>query len=185
MRILITGGNGQLGRALRAALAADDVVALGHAELDITDVSAVKRALAEARPRGGRTILRSDQAAQRRAAVVRRTQRFEAHLERLPGEVRDGSDDQREEPLLQPLGHELRAGTNDQRVVVETDALGVLQPGGEVRPRDVLGEVTEGVLPEHASVSVQVGPPPRAPRVPGLDDRVLDARNTSGCHAPA
>jgi len=50
MRILITGGNGQLGRALQAALAGDDVVALGHAELDITDAAAVRRALAEARP---------------------------------------------------------------------------------------------------------------------------------------
>jgi dTDP-4-dehydrorhamnose reductase len=50
MRILITGGNGQLGRALRTMLAADDVVALGHGDLDITDAGAVKRVLAEARP---------------------------------------------------------------------------------------------------------------------------------------
>ncbi len=50
MRILISGGNGQLGRALVRALAGDDVVALGHGELDITDAGAVKRALAEARP---------------------------------------------------------------------------------------------------------------------------------------
>ena len=50
MRILITGGNGQLGRALQTVLAGDDVVALGHGELDITDAGAVKRALAEARP---------------------------------------------------------------------------------------------------------------------------------------
>ncbi|HET8945326.1 MAG TPA: dTDP-4-dehydrorhamnose reductase [Dehalococcoidia bacterium] len=49
MRILITGANGQLGRALVVALV-DDVVALGHGELDITDAGAVRRALAEARP---------------------------------------------------------------------------------------------------------------------------------------
>lgn len=50
MRIVITGANGQLGRALVAALADDDVVALGHSELDITDAGAVSRALADARP---------------------------------------------------------------------------------------------------------------------------------------
>jgi len=50
MRILITGGNGQLGRALQTALAGDDVVSLGHGELDITDAAVVRRALAEARP---------------------------------------------------------------------------------------------------------------------------------------
>ncbi len=50
MRILITGANGQLGRALVGLLADDDVVAPGHAELDITDAGAVKKALAEARP---------------------------------------------------------------------------------------------------------------------------------------
>ncbi len=51
MRILITGGTGQLGRALLAALSEDDVVALGHAELDVTDHDAVVRALEATRPR--------------------------------------------------------------------------------------------------------------------------------------
>jgi dTDP-4-dehydrorhamnose reductase len=44
VRVLITGGHGQLGRALQAALTADEVTALGHSDLDITDpqrVSAV------------------------------------------------------------------------------------------------------------------------------------------------
>lgn len=50
MRILLTGANGQLGRALQTALTDDAVVALGHDELDITDAGAVGRALAEARP---------------------------------------------------------------------------------------------------------------------------------------
>ncbi len=50
MRILITGANGQLGLALQTALRDDGIVALGHGQLDITDASAVRRALAEARP---------------------------------------------------------------------------------------------------------------------------------------
>ncbi len=50
MRILITGADGQLGRALQAALVADEVVALGRDELDITDAAAVRAALNEARP---------------------------------------------------------------------------------------------------------------------------------------
>lgn len=37
MRILITGGNGQLGRALQRTLPSDDVLAFDHAEFDITD----------------------------------------------------------------------------------------------------------------------------------------------------
>jgi len=45
MRILITGGRGQLGRALQTALEGDDVIALGHAELDVTDRKPVREAL--------------------------------------------------------------------------------------------------------------------------------------------
>jgi dTDP-4-dehydrorhamnose reductase len=45
MRILITGGTGQLGRSLRRALAAHDVRALGHAELDITEPRSVDDAV--------------------------------------------------------------------------------------------------------------------------------------------
>lgn len=44
MKVLITGGHGQLGRAVLSALAADEVTAVGHSDLDITDpqqVSAV------------------------------------------------------------------------------------------------------------------------------------------------
>lgn len=50
MRIFITGADGQLGRALQTALADDEVVALGHADLDITDGGALRQAVAEARP---------------------------------------------------------------------------------------------------------------------------------------
>ena len=50
MRILITGGHGQLGKALQAALSGDDVIAFGHAELDITDATSVRNTLAEAHP---------------------------------------------------------------------------------------------------------------------------------------
>jgi dTDP-4-dehydrorhamnose reductase len=45
MRILITGGTGQLGRSLQHALAAHDVLALGHAELDITEQRSVDAAV--------------------------------------------------------------------------------------------------------------------------------------------
>lgn len=45
MRILITGGRGQLGRELQAALAAHTVSAPGHPELDVTDAAAVERAV--------------------------------------------------------------------------------------------------------------------------------------------
>lgn len=50
MRILITGGQGQLGQALRNALTGDEVHALGHADLDITDETALHRILSELRP---------------------------------------------------------------------------------------------------------------------------------------
>ena len=46
MRILITGGTGQLGRSLQRALQSHDVLALGHAELDVTNESAVDAAFA-------------------------------------------------------------------------------------------------------------------------------------------
>src|SRR3972149_4618143 len=49
MRILITGGRGQLGRALQA-LAQRQVFALGHAEMDVTDADAVRRAVGVLRP---------------------------------------------------------------------------------------------------------------------------------------
>ena len=50
MRVLITGGKGQLGRALQAALAGHEMAALGHADLGITGAEAVQRAIAAARP---------------------------------------------------------------------------------------------------------------------------------------
>src|SRR3990172_5609216 len=50
MRILITGGRGQLGRSLEDALAQHQVSVLGHDELDITDAEAVARALDKLRP---------------------------------------------------------------------------------------------------------------------------------------
>jgi dTDP-4-dehydrorhamnose reductase len=50
MRVLVTGASGQLGIALLSSLRAHDVVALGHAQLDITHTEAVRRAIAGARP---------------------------------------------------------------------------------------------------------------------------------------
>jgi len=50
MRTLITGGRGQLGRALQEALARHQVFAVGHAEMDVTDADAVRRAVDELRP---------------------------------------------------------------------------------------------------------------------------------------
>ncbi|GAF92694.1 unnamed protein product, partial [marine sediment metagenome] len=50
MRILITGGRGQLGRGLQQALSAETVLALGHHELDVTDAAAVRRAVGRFRP---------------------------------------------------------------------------------------------------------------------------------------
>ncbi len=50
MRVLITGGQGQLGRALRAALVEHALSAPGHAELDVTDAAQVERAIDSFRP---------------------------------------------------------------------------------------------------------------------------------------
>ena len=50
MRVFITGGDGQLGRALRRLLPAGDVTACDRAALDVTDIRAVRTVLAEARP---------------------------------------------------------------------------------------------------------------------------------------
>ncbi len=52
MRVLVTGGRGQLGRALDAACRrrGDVAIALGRDELDVRDPRAVERALREARP---------------------------------------------------------------------------------------------------------------------------------------
>lgn len=47
-RILLTGSGGMLGRDLLDALAGRDVVALGRAELDVTDAAAVDAAVADA-----------------------------------------------------------------------------------------------------------------------------------------
>lgn len=47
MRILITGGVGQLGRALQKALADDEVCAPGHNELDVTHAEAVRNAICD------------------------------------------------------------------------------------------------------------------------------------------
>lgn len=52
MRVLITGGHGQLGReaALTWGAAGDDVVAVDRDELDVTDRSAVRAAVSQLRP---------------------------------------------------------------------------------------------------------------------------------------
>ncbi len=50
MRVLITGGRGQLGRALQESLAQHQVSALDLPEMDVTDPEAVQRAFDELRP---------------------------------------------------------------------------------------------------------------------------------------
>jgi dTDP-4-dehydrorhamnose reductase len=50
VRILITGGRGQLGGELQQALSAETVLALGRQELDVTDAAAVGRAVGRFRP---------------------------------------------------------------------------------------------------------------------------------------
>ena len=51
MKVVVTGAAGLVGRALRELYAAtDDVVALGHRDLDITDAVAVDRTVSELRP---------------------------------------------------------------------------------------------------------------------------------------
>lgn len=50
MRVLITGGRGQLGLALQKAFAGEDVNALGHSDLDVTDEDAVLNAFDELTP---------------------------------------------------------------------------------------------------------------------------------------
>jgi dTDP-4-dehydrorhamnose reductase len=50
VRILITGGRGQLGRELQQALSAETVLAQDLPELDITDAAAVSRAVGQFRP---------------------------------------------------------------------------------------------------------------------------------------
>jgi dTDP-4-dehydrorhamnose reductase len=44
VRLLITGGRGQLGRALQAALSGHELLAPGHASLDVTDAERVREA---------------------------------------------------------------------------------------------------------------------------------------------
>ncbi len=50
MRILITGGTGQLGRSLVRALASHDVRALGRKDVDVTDAASVADAVAQYAP---------------------------------------------------------------------------------------------------------------------------------------
>ena len=50
MRILITGGNGQLGRALQTAFTSDEVEAFGHSDLDITNREQVSRTISRHQP---------------------------------------------------------------------------------------------------------------------------------------
>ncbi|MDP2948509.1 MAG: dTDP-4-dehydrorhamnose reductase [Chloroflexota bacterium] len=45
MRILITGGRGQLGRELQQVLSSETALPLGHRELDVTDGAAIRQAI--------------------------------------------------------------------------------------------------------------------------------------------
>lgn len=50
MRILLTGAGGQLGQALQRGFSRHEIVALGHRELDIGDLAAVRSAVDQVRP---------------------------------------------------------------------------------------------------------------------------------------
>lgn len=50
MRILTTGGDGQLGRALRRALQGHEIIAPAESALDVTDAALVRSAVGDARP---------------------------------------------------------------------------------------------------------------------------------------
>ena len=51
MKILISGANGQVGWELQRALAPlGEVLALGHAQLDLADADAIRQALRHAAP---------------------------------------------------------------------------------------------------------------------------------------
>ncbi|MEE8386929.1 MAG: sugar nucleotide-binding protein, partial [Dehalococcoidia bacterium] len=50
MRVLITGGRGQLGRALQDALAQHEVVAMDLPEMDVTDANVVQHYFDDLRP---------------------------------------------------------------------------------------------------------------------------------------
>jgi len=50
VKILLTGAAGQLGTALQASLRAHELIALGHSQLDITSLTAVRDAVAAHRP---------------------------------------------------------------------------------------------------------------------------------------
>ena len=50
MRILLAGAAGQLGRSLQQTLGSHDVVACAHDQLDIADLAAVRRSVADAKP---------------------------------------------------------------------------------------------------------------------------------------
>jgi len=50
MRVLITGANGQLGRELQRALAAHELRAVSHGELDITDTAALGNGITRFQP---------------------------------------------------------------------------------------------------------------------------------------
>ena len=47
MRVLVTGGQGQLGSALGRALRQHEVLAPGHAELDVTSLDSTLAAVAD------------------------------------------------------------------------------------------------------------------------------------------
>ena len=48
--ILVTGGSGQLGLALQHALASEEVTALSHSDLDVTDETAVLETIDDLTP---------------------------------------------------------------------------------------------------------------------------------------
>ncbi len=50
MRILVTGGNGQVGARVAEHLPGHDVLTVGHAELDIADREAVEQLVGEFAP---------------------------------------------------------------------------------------------------------------------------------------
>jgi dTDP-4-dehydrorhamnose reductase len=94
MKVLITGGGGQLGRALAAtAPAAAELVCLGHADLDIGDADAVLAAVRRERPDlilNAAAYTAVDKAESEPEAARRINADGPAHLARAAGEAGAG-----------------------------------------------------------------------------------------------
>ena len=50
MRVLVTGRHGQVSRELQLSLSQHELLVLGHEQLDLADVAAIRRQVRELRP---------------------------------------------------------------------------------------------------------------------------------------